>query len=139
MRQQRRCSCRRRRYRSRVNREGSRVAAGGVTCIAREAGIGRGCARVGVVGVAHRQRTGSSHLRLSPSPCKVSAPCRYRQRLQGSVTDTVEDACVILQAPLTGVMAKFVNVPPLTVGVTVPEPIAGPTEAGLFAQLRPTV
>jgi hypothetical protein len=40
--------------------------------------------------------------------------------------------------PLTGVIAKFA-LPPVTVGVTDPEPAAGPTEAGLFVQLRPTV
>ena len=37
--------------------------------------------------------------------------------------------------------AKQLNngAPPLTEGVTVPEPAAGPTEAGLFVQVRPPV
>ena len=45
---------------------------------------------------------------------------------------------MILQAPLTVVIVKF-DVLPLTVGVTVPEPTPGPTEAGLFVQLNPVV
>ena len=58
--------------------------------------------------------------------------------LAGQLTETVDDALLILQVPFTGVMAKF-DVPPVTVGVTVPEPTPGPTEAGALAQLRPTV
>ena len=56
--------------------------------------------------------------------------------LAGQVNATVDDALVILQAPLTAVMAKFVSVPPLTTGSTAPEPTAGPTDAGLLVQLR---
>jgi hypothetical protein len=44
----------------------------------------------------------------------------------------------MLHEPLTVVTAKFV-VAPLTVGVTVPEPIPGPTEAGLSVQVTPVV
>ena len=35
-------------------------------------------------------------------------------------------------------MTKFAE-PPVTVGVIVPVPTAGPTEAGLFVQLKPVV
>ena len=60
--------------------------------------------------------------------------------LAGQISVTVDGACacVILHAPFTGVMAKF-DVPPITEGVTVPEPTPGPTEAGALVQLRPTV
>ena len=54
------------------------------------------------------------------------------------VTDSVGVAAVMLHEPLTEVTAKFV-VDPLTVGITDPEPTLGPTVAGVFAQLRPTV
>ena len=41
----------------------------------------------------------------------------------------------MLHEPLTDVIAKFAE-PPVTVGVIVPVPTAGPTEAGLSVQLR---
>jgi hypothetical protein len=54
------------------------------------------------------------------------------------VSRSVGVAAVMLQEPLTVVTAKFV-VAPLTVGVTVPEPIPGPTVAGLSVQVTPVV
>ena len=59
--------------------------------------------------------------------------------LAGQLTVTVDVALVILQVPVTAVIVKFVSVPPVTVGVTVPEPTAGPTVAGLLVQVRPPV
>ena len=56
--------------------------------------------------------------------------------LAGQLTVTVDVALVILQVPVTAVIVKFVSVPPVTVGVTVPEPTAGPTVAGLLVQLN---
>ncbi len=53
--------------------------------------------------------------------------------LDGQVTVTVVGAMVMAHAPLTGVIVKF-DVLPLITGATDPEPIAGPTEAGLSVQ-----
>ena len=58
--------------------------------------------------------------------------------LAGQLTVTVDVAFVMLHAPFTKVIAKLAE-PPVTVGVTVPDPAAGPTEAGLFVQPSPVV
>jgi len=47
-------------------------------------------------------------------------------------------AWLIVQDPFTVAMTKFAE-PPVTTGVIVPVPTAGPIEAGLFVQLRPVV
>lgn len=44
----------------------------------------------------------------------------------------------MLQVPFTGVTAKF-DVAPLTVGVMLPDPTPGPTDAGLLVQVTPVV
>lgn len=44
----------------------------------------------------------------------------------------------MLHAPLTEVTVKLAD-PPLTEGDTIPEPTAGPTEAGPLVQVKPPV
>jgi hypothetical protein len=56
--------------------------------------------------------------------------------LAGQLSVTVEDTRVMLQEPATGVIAKLAKPSPPGVGVTVPDPASGPTEDGLFVQVR---
>ena len=58
--------------------------------------------------------------------------------LVGHVTVTADVALVMLHGALTDVIVKFAD-PPVTVGVTVPEPTPGPTFVRLFVQVRAPV